>query len=204
MPSSDSREVQLSQVESDRQLVERCLSRDPAAWSQLYQQFHDRLLASIRPVLGAMAQDLSLIDEIGARVWYALVRNDFELLARFDVARGCQLSTFLGIIAKREAKQLLRSERRRRGRELSASRPDRCQDQTSRGLDPAAEQEFLDILTPSERMFYADVLVAVPGSVPAKGYSQSNAWQLTHRVREKLTSYLSSSTVNLGDSNANK
>lgn len=182
--------IDRKQIEADRRLVERCLSRDPQAWAQLYDDFHDRLLASVRPVLGVMAHDMSLIDEIGARVWYALVRNDFELLSRFDTSKGCQLSTFLGIIAKREAKQLLRSERRRRNREHTASRRDVSTDTPGFELDAATEEEFLETLTPSERMFYADVLIALPGSVPAKDYSQSNAWQLTHRVKEKLSDFL--------------
>jgi DNA-directed RNA polymerase specialized sigma24 family protein len=170
-------------------LVEKCLVGDSAAWSQLYQQFHDRLLASIRPILGSLASDATLVDEIGARVWYALVKNDFELLGRFDAARGCQLSTFLGIIAKREAKQLLRSERRRRTREYGASRPDLCSG-SSGDLDAAAEQEFLATLTPSERTFYSEVLVGSPAGAANRGYSQSNVWQLTHRVREKLAQFL--------------
>lgn len=180
-----------AQVDADCRLVERCLSGDSGAWSELYHSFHHRLLASIRPVLGPMANDGSLIDEIGARVWYLLVRNDFELLARFDVNRGCQLSTFLGIIAKREAKQLLRSEQRRRIREHGASRPDRQHQDSELALNVAIEEEFKQSLTSSERAFYDGVLTGSPEDGQPQDYSPSNAWQLTHRVREKLAGFLS-------------
>lgn len=186
---------QVPQLEVDLHLVSRCIKGDAAAWSELYQRFHQHIQHSIRSVLGSMARDTSLVDEIGARIWYALVRNDCQLLGRFDVSRGCQLSTFLGVIAKHEAKQLLRSESRRRNREHVASRPDLCLDQSGREINTALEEEFLAILTPSERKFYSDILVSDPNAVPAQEYSQSNAWQLTHRVKAKLTAYLFDSEI---------
>lgn len=186
---------QMSQLEVDSRLVERCLGSEPAAWSELYQRFHQQVQQAIRSVLGSMSRDASLVDEIGARVWYALVRNECQLLRRFDVSKGCQLSTFLGIIAKHEAKQLLRSESRRRNREHVASRPDVCLDQSGRELNTSAEEEFLEILTPSEKKFYNDFLVSDPSAVPTQEYSQTNVWQLTHRVKAKLTAYLFDSEI---------
>jgi DNA-directed RNA polymerase specialized sigma24 family protein len=118
------------------------------------------------------------------------VKSDFELLARFDASLGCQLSTFLGIIAKREAKQLLRSERRRRVREQGASRPDVSSADVRSDLNAAAEQEFLATLTPSERLFYTEFLLGSPEIAGAKDYSPSNVWQLTHRVKKKLNAFL--------------
>ena len=73
------------------------------------------MLTSIRAFLGRYAGDPSLVDEIGARVWYALVKNDFALLARFDVRRGCRLQSFVCLLAKAEARLVMRSERRAYG-----------------------------------------------------------------------------------------
>jgi DNA-directed RNA polymerase specialized sigma24 family protein len=183
-------EASFEKILADRQLVDRCLSREPAGWSELYHQFHDRLRSSIRAILGRLGSDASLVDEIAARVWYALVKNDFELLARFDVQRGCRLSTFFSVLAKNEARQLLRSERRRRAREQGAARTE-----PSSGYDAeleVANEEFLAMLTPAEYVFYRDVVLAIGESEGDASYSRANAWQLTHRVRKKLNKFLGS------------
>jgi hypothetical protein len=168
----------------DQQLVERCVSGEPTAWSQIYERFHGSLIASIRAFLGRAGQDIHLVDEISARVWYSLVRNGFELLAKFDITRGCRLSTFLSVLAKTEARMLLRSERRRKTRERVASRNE-CEGSGGQGL---SNEEFINMLSPAEREFYLDVLVA--GSTDSERYSRQNHWQLRHRVRRKLETYL--------------
>jgi hypothetical protein len=77
-------------VAEDRLLVDRCVAGEVAAWSSLYSHSHDSLLAGIRAFLGRGGQDANLIDEIAARVWYALVKDNFELLDKFDVRHGCR------------------------------------------------------------------------------------------------------------------
>ena len=176
-------------VERDRQLVDDCLAQHPVAWTRLYQACHPPLLATIRSFFRDLATDANLVDEIAARVWYALVRNDGELLSRFDITRGCRLSTFLSVLAKNEARQYFRSERRRRNREQLASRHE------AEVTDPifyafASEKEFLGTLTPGERVYYENVLVAVTQDEGAGQYSPENSWQLRRRVRIKLDRYL--------------
>ena len=183
------------QVLADRRLVDSCLAGEPGAWSLLYRRFHDTLVASIRSFLGRSASDSSLVDEIAARVWYALVRNDFELLSRFDVSRGCRLSTFLSVLAKTEARLLLRSERRRRVREQAVSRNESALKNDGAATETLSEEEFMATLSPAERAFYEDVLKATavdPQS--ASRYSQQNTWQLRHRVRKKLERFLGHGT----------
>ena len=75
---------------ADVRLVARCkgaASRWPG------RRFTSRFTTVCRPRFapfwGRWRTAASLVDEIAARVWYALVRNDFELLGRFDFARGC-------------------------------------------------------------------------------------------------------------------
>jgi DNA-directed RNA polymerase specialized sigma24 family protein len=179
-------------VRADRKLVDACLQGETGAWSVLYQRYHDSLVASIRSFLGRSACDGSLVDEIAARVWYALVRNDFELLARFDIRRGCRLSTFLSVLAKTEARLLLRSERRRRVREQAVSRSEAPAKAGGPATESLSEEEFVATLSPAERAFYEDVLKATTVDVesdPAK-YTPQNTWQLRHRVRKKLELFL--------------
>jgi DNA-directed RNA polymerase specialized sigma24 family protein len=180
-------------VLADRQLVDACLSGETGAWSVLYRRFHDSLITSIRSFLGRSACDGSLVDEIAARVWYALVRNDFELLARFDVTRGCRLSTFLSVLAKTEARLLLRSERRRRIREQAVSRSEAPAKAGGPATENLSEEEFMTTLSPAERTFYEDVLKTSESEIqllPDK-YTPQNKWQLRHRVRKKLEQFLS-------------
>jgi hypothetical protein len=173
-------------VEQDRELVDRCLCGERGAWSQIYHRFHGSLLASIRGFLGETGQDTHLIDEISARVWYALVRNDFELLSKFDASRNCRFSTFLSALAKTESRLLLRSERRRKRREMLASKTE--------ALDPIgnvlSDDEFLATLSPAEREFYCDVLISSYAPEVEAQYTQENLWQLRHRVRRKLEQFL--------------
>ena len=55
-------------IRADAALVERCRVGEVAAWSELYAQCHDSLLASISIMLGPQSGDLDLIDELAARV----------------------------------------------------------------------------------------------------------------------------------------
>jgi DNA-directed RNA polymerase specialized sigma24 family protein len=176
-------------VLQDQQRVERCLAGEVSAWSGLYQQFHHSLLEGIRAFLGNAGNDANLVEEIAARVWYALVKNDFELLARFDAQRGCRFSTFLSMVAKNEARLLLRSEKRRKARELAASKEVELSSQGG-NLTSFPGEEFAATLSPTERTFFFEVLVADPGDSNASDYSQQNQWQLRHRIRKKLERFI--------------
>ena len=181
-----------SPVAQDRLLVERCLAGEVGAWSQIYRQFHESLLASIRSFLGRAGQDANLVEEIAARVWYALVKNNFELLDKFDVARGCRLSTFLSVLAKNETRVLLRSERRRRLREQLVSKSELDREHSTDTGDVLSDEEFLVTLSKAEKSFYLDVLVNRPeaNQQEPQTYSQQNLWQLRHRIRKKLERFI--------------
>jgi DNA-directed RNA polymerase specialized sigma24 family protein len=179
--------------EAQRALIDRCLAGASDAWESLYREFHRPLLATINGMLRNRSYDASLVDELAARVWYAVVRNGGELLGRFDPTLGCGLTTYLSMIAKDEASRLFRSERRRRRREAASLRAG----QTS----PAAHQQavvpsmadFPARLTAAEREFYETVLVDDRKSAPGPNgqpYTDSNRWQLTHRIRRKLQRFL--------------
>jgi len=83
-------------LEGDAQLVRSAALGEASAWSVLYTRFHERLCGRFGPFLAGMVPTgASQVDEIAARVWYSMVKTDFALLKRFDVARGCRFTTFL-------------------------------------------------------------------------------------------------------------
>lgn len=176
-------------VLQDGKLVQQCLAHQPGAWSRMYSRFHSPLVASVRAFLGPAGRDPYLIDEVAARVWYALVRDDFWLLARFDVRRGCRFSTFLSLIGKAQARLLLRSERRRRLREQAVAKSE-IEEPADGRLDSLSGEEFVATLSPAERTFLIDVLVASSDCNARDRYSNQNLWQLRRRVREKLLKFL--------------
>jgi RNA polymerase sigma factor (sigma-70 family) len=178
----------LSPAEWDRRLVDRCLAANPDAWTELYQRYHRGLTAAVDLMFASCQLDADVIEEIVARVWYAVVANGAELLDRFDPARNCRLSTYLATIARNEARGMFRSERRRRSRENIASRPNWEPECAAELYTQAEIEEFLSTLSPREREFCAEVLLL--GDEESEGrFSQSNAWKLRSRIRGKLRSY---------------
>ncbi len=80
------------------------------------------MLRSIEHILGSDHADPNLVDELAARVWYALVADDGKVLAKFDARRGARLGTFLRCLAKDVTIRHFRSEYRRRRRERVAGK----------------------------------------------------------------------------------
>jgi RNA polymerase sigma-70 factor (ECF subfamily) len=91
--------VSLSDV--DRQLLQRCLDREPRAW----QDFVDRFVGLVVHVVNrtAMGRGLSMDeatrDDMVAEVFLVIIRHDFAVLRRFR--RQCSLATYLTIVARR-------------------------------------------------------------------------------------------------------
>ena len=180
--------------QSDRALIERCLSGEPTAWTTLYEQCHAPLVQSVRALLGRNAVHHDVVDEIAARVWFAVIDRDGQLLNRFDGQRGCRLSTFLAGLAKNEISRHYRTERRRNARETEVCRS-RSKVLADSHLDSrlgltVAVSSFLATLTSSERSYCQDFLLNTDEEL-RQVYSDTNRWQLNHRVRLKLGSFLS-------------
>jgi len=180
-------------VKADASLVKRCLKGEVAAWEELYQQCHPPLLRSIELMLAPPQQDDSeLIDELGARVWYALVADDGKLLARFDAKRNARLSTFIRAVAKDIVCRYQRSEARRHRREHEACRTHRRSGVTQPDEAALDLAEFQETLTPGEREFLEDQLDGrCARQKPPRQRSDTSIWQLTSRIRRKLRGFLS-------------
>jgi len=178
-------DLDLGSAEEDRELIDRCLAGEVDAWEELYRRCHPPLLQSIKVLLEGGVCDPNRVDEISAKVWYALIEKDGRLLARFDPRRGARAITFLRTVAKTEVRRHFRRQRRRRRRERIAlcGRPAHQpadDDQTTASL-----WEFLDALTGCERAFYNHQL----GDADRKPLS-ANGRQLRHRIRAKLLRFL--------------
>ena len=180
-------------LRADQHLVSRCLQGEVAAWEQLYDQCHGPLMRSIGIMLGGNTHDSHLVEEIAARVWYKLVANDGEVLSRYDPQRGARLITFMRALAKDETSRYFRSERRRRERELATFRDRPQHYQPEFGHGATSLDEFLATLTPLERGYCAARLLSSPPESDEdlpRTPSQTNGWQLTHRIHRKLLEFL--------------
>src|SRR6185437_9092558 len=102
-------------------LVQHSLAGDQQAWLRLFADQQPRLIAKVRQLLGALYRNDDLAEEVAARVWDAVLADDFYLLRVFDPTRG-RLSTLLGRRAFFEMLMLLRAHRRRRYHETRYKR----------------------------------------------------------------------------------
>jgi hypothetical protein len=151
------------------------------------------LLVSIKVMLGSNDACPNRIDEIAARVWYALIENDGRLLARYDSRKGARLITFLRTLAKTEVSRHFRRERRRLRRERIALAGRPPYHPGNDAETAALLRGFLPSLTGGEREFYEDRLAWHPsgdGAAVDRGPLSANARQLRHRIREKLLRFL--------------
>ena len=177
-----------SDPQADQRLAKRCVNGEVLAWEELYGRFHDPLCTAIRGMLGSGGADLSRIDEIAARVWYALVRDDGELLNRFDPARHTRLTGFLRGLARIEVMRYFRAEYRRRTQEAACPCPDRSGTAVSDWQVTAMIDDFATTLTAGEQEFLEEHLLGQPEEGDGK-VSQATVWQRCHRIREKLKAF---------------
>ena len=70
-----------------RRVTARCIAGEVAAWEEIYAQCHTPLQTFVRRRLGPTRHDPELVDELTARVWYALVADDGKLSKRYDPQR---------------------------------------------------------------------------------------------------------------------
>ncbi len=177
--------------DADQELIDRCLDGEEKGWEELYTQFHPRLVEAIKFLLGPEAQKIHLVDEIAARVWYSLLRDDARLLARFDVTRNCRLDAFLMGISRMEILRYFRSERRRQAHEMIGGRRLIDRQPISDSQMAAMIDEFVTTLTDSEREFMEKFLVSMPSDDDPDVFdiSDSNVWQRRHRIRSKVNEF---------------
>jgi len=101
----------LTQV--DRELIQRCLQRQPAAWQSFVDRFSGLFVHVIRHTAESRSVPVSAadVDDIAAEVFTALVADDFRILRHF---RGkSSLATYLTVVTRRIAVHALIERRRK-------------------------------------------------------------------------------------------
>jgi DNA-directed RNA polymerase specialized sigma24 family protein len=186
-------EDEVDGLAADHHVVQRCVAGEVAAWEELYGQCHDPLLALIRGLLNGCANSGDLADEISARVWYALVANEGQLLSKYDPQRGARLLTFMVALAKDLVCRHFRSERRRAERELVAAQERPAHHSDDLDQSESFLEEFLGTLNAEERQFLNDYLLENPADV-AKGdgrhLPRTTVWQRTRRLYKQMVRFL--------------
>jgi hypothetical protein len=166
------------------------------AWEELYHRCHLRLAKTIESLLGD-GGDAGTVDEIAARVWFALVRDDFRLLATYDSERDVRLSTFLSGVARIEIMRFFRAERRRQVHESRGGRRLLRLRRSAMNFD-AVMQEFAATLTDAEKELLERDLSPRSGSESEEAppedagdtsLSRSAIYQRRHRLRGKLREF---------------
>ena len=184
---------QKTRLEQDQELMERCVQGDLEAWDKIYLQCQPALLLSIKTMLIGKVADPNLAEEISARVWYAMIKEDGKLLARYDSKKGARLITFLRVVAKSEIAQHFRSEARRHRRELIAAGNKDVIRASNNEQAVAQLWDFEPTLTAAEKEFYEEYLIENSengtGDLPLSAGNR----KLRSRIKNKLIRFLDDS-----------
>jgi RNA polymerase sigma-70 factor (ECF subfamily) len=107
----------------DRQLIDRCLGKEPGAWNDFVDRYMGLIYHVIHHVSHARTLALSQadIEDIAAEVFLAIVDDDYGVLRRF---RGTSsLPTYLTVVARRICvKEVIKRQREAELGHLSAHR----------------------------------------------------------------------------------
>ena len=168
----------------------RCFRGEQRAWEEFFATCTPDLRRLVGYFLGPHRRDAETIEEIVARTWYALVRNDAKLLRRCArIPCGCQ-RRFLAGIVRNEVRRYVRgeSDRARRQRQFA----DLCTDRR-RPVPTASDygtmlEDFAQTLNGNERDFFENYLLGSPDS--GRVLSDANVWQRRHRLRVKAMHFL--------------
>lgn len=98
-------------TELDRNLLKRCLTRDPGAWKDFVDRFMGLFVHVVQHTAHARSVRLTSddADDFVSDIFVAIVANDFAVLRRF---RGkSSLATYLTVIARRIAVQRMIEKR---------------------------------------------------------------------------------------------
>ncbi len=188
-----------------------------AAWREFFRVRTPELVRCVRHLLGAEGHNPETVEEVVARVWHALLRDDKRILRRYDAARHTGLGRHLAGVSRFVVRRYLRAEQPRRSYESVGGKRTRVEF-TPAGLETGTLlNEFTMTLSAGEVQFLDDYLLSLPdgngtganhsagnGAGPAKGKRDAGAdgngdgdeltpaaiWQRRHRLRRKLLRFL--------------
>jgi DNA-directed RNA polymerase specialized sigma24 family protein len=168
---------------SDWQLIEGCLKSDNRAWQLLHDRHHQTLRNIIWSHLREDRFDSHLVEDIAQMVWLTLLRNDYDVLRRYQRERS-RLKTYLRDVGKQATEVHYRVKGRRlQAISLGGHEPeDHCPDS---GLVLAQFAEYQASLTPQEnRLLHEKIVNDVPERTQAP-FSAGNTRWLKHRMKRK-------------------
>ncbi len=170
-------------------LLTRCLSGCEAAWEEFYQARTPELVRHVRHFLSSDRCDAETVEEIVARVWHTLLRDDARILRRYDPERYTGLGRYLAGVSRHVVRRYLRAERLRRSHESVGGRRADV-DFTPSGLEFGTMlNEFAETLNPREVHFLEEYLLSSPNG-DDDDLSPAAVWQRRHRLRRKLLRFL--------------
>lgn len=184
---------------SETELLARVLSREEAAWGELFRRYRRLMLRCVLKVGARCGRRLSEedVNDIYADLCCSLVRDDSHKLRVYDPTRGARLSSWLGLLATNAAYDYLRHMMRQPPQDeldeavaLPIDRPS--------ALDALLEREryrkldaLLDGVTDKDRQFvelyYGDGMEPEEVAV-TMGISVKTVYSKKNKLRNKLIS----------------
>jgi RNA polymerase sigma-70 factor (ECF subfamily) len=107
----------------DRQLIDRCLAKEPGAWNDFVDRYMGLIYHVIQHVSHARSLALSPadIEDIAAEIFLGIVDDDYNVLRRFRGASS--LPTYLTVVGRRICvKEVIKRQREAELGHLSAHR----------------------------------------------------------------------------------
>lgn len=176
--------------EIDRNLIQRCLERQPGAW----EDFVDRFMGLVVHVINHTAQSRSVRltdadrDDLCAEVFLTIIRDDFAVLKHF---RGqSSLATYLSVISRRVVvRELMNHRTASRLDEAPAVADSNTADSEQRIIDREEVERLMQNLDGDEaaivRMYHLEGKSYLEISTAA-GIAENSVGPTLSRAREKM------------------
>ena len=164
----------------EKALVGHCLAGSEAAWAELVRPYQGLLLHVVKRYQTAGIEPAAIVQD----VWVSLYSNNPVGLNKFDPERGTRLSTFLKMVAMTCLKQA-EARRRRHWREVQLTEAAKPLWKTIDLPVGIVLDEFRELLTESERIFFDAELLGQHAMVCAPVWTDENKWQLRSRILKK-------------------
>lgn len=131
--------------EIDRQLIDRCLRKEPGAWNDFVDRYMGLIYHVIHHVEHARSLMLSSADveDVAAEIFLGLVDDDYAVLRRFKGTSS--LPTYLTVIARRICiREVVKRQRESELGHVSAHRTALTEDGTSDEIEPVVSAEEVE------------------------------------------------------------
>lgn len=131
--------------EFDRQLIDRCLHKEPGAWNDFVDRYMGLIYHVIQHVGHARSLELSSADveDICAEVLLAIVDDDYAMLRRFQGKSA--LPTYLTVVARRICiREVVKRKREAELGHVNAHRALAAEEESSTEVEPVVSAEEVE------------------------------------------------------------